>query len=151
MRIERLTCAPEGGKRETAELLLLEAGAGVTGDRRSAKDGTVSLLSGEAEQEIARMGGLCSARFMANLITHGLDYAALVSGDRLTVGVCELEITRVGKRCFEECVLAQSGERCPLTKNCAFARVLRGGELRAGDEIIKPADSRNTENLTGAG
>jgi hypothetical protein len=137
MRIERLTCAPEGGKREIVEFLLLIADAGVAGDRRSAKDGTVSLLSGEAEQEIARMGGLCSARFMANFITRGLDYAALTAGDRLTVGPAELEITRMGKRCFEECVLITAGEKCPLIENCAFARVLRGGEVRAGDEIIQ--------------
>jgi hypothetical protein len=135
MRIERLTYAPKGGKRRAAASLLLETGLGVAGDRRSAKDGSVSLLSGEAEEEITRLGGLCAARYMANLVTRGLDYTALTEGYMLAIGEAELEITRIGKPCFKECSLVRSGERCPLAKNCAFARVLRGGEIRTGDEI----------------
>ena len=138
MQIERLTIAPEGGERRPADALLLDPRLGAVGDRRSERDGLVSLLSGEAEEEIARLGGVCAARFMANIVTHGLDYAALSVGDRLFTGQAELEITRIGKRCFEECALARSGETCPLPKHCAFACVLRGGEIRPGDRIRIP-------------
>jgi hypothetical protein len=135
MQTERLTIAQEDGERRAAPSLALDPLRGVVGDRRSAKDGLVSLLSGEAEKEIRSLGGLCTARFMANLVTSDLTYQTLSAGAILSIGDCELEIVRVGKPCFEACALARSGGICPLPKSCAFARVLRGGIVRAGDEI----------------
>jgi MOSC domain-containing protein YiiM len=135
MRAERLTLAPTGGVRRTADVLILDVQNGVTGDRRSARDGSVSLLSSEAEEEIRGLGGLCTERFLANIVTRGLDYAVLEAGVRMTVGNCELEIVRVGKGCYEVCALRQNGETCPLPKSCAFARVVRGGRIHPDDEI----------------
>ncbi|MEA4913582.1 MAG: MOSC domain-containing protein [Christensenella sp.] len=135
MRTQRLTRARKSAPRETVELLLLDGRLGVIGDDKSAKDGSVSLLSGEAEERIADLGGLCTGKFSANIVTNGLDYALLLTGMRLEIGSCELEITRVGKSCYEACAIVQAGETCPLPKNCAFARVLSGGEIRTNDEI----------------
>ena len=135
MRTHRLTIAPEMAARETVDSLLLDERLGVIGDCKSARDGSVSLLSSEAEAEIRNLGGLCTGKFAANIVTHGLDYARLAPGTRLTIGSCELEITRVGKPCYEACILAQSGETCPLPKSCAFARVVRGGEIQSQDDI----------------
>ena len=136
MRTQRLTRAPEGVSRETVESLLLDERIGVIGDHRSAKDGSVSLLSGEAEESIRSLGGLCTGKFAANIVTEGLDYARLAAGTRLMIGFCALEITRAGKPCYETCEIAQSGETCPLPKNCAFARVLRGGEIHTQNQIL---------------
>ena len=135
MIAERLTRAPETGGRVVVDSLVLNEQFGVAGDSKSAKDGSVSLLSGEAEAGIRQTGGLCTARFAANILTSGLDYARLSAGSRLTIGPAELEITRVGKPCYEVCALNRSGETCALPTNCAFARVLRGGEICAGDEL----------------
>lgn len=135
MRAERLTRAPEGGVRVDATSLLLDARCGVVGDCKSARDGSVTLLSGEAEAQIRNLGGLCTGKFAANIVTSGLDYALLREGSRLDIGTCELEITRVGKPCYEDCTLSQSGETCPLPKSCAFARILCGGELGQFDAI----------------
>ena len=135
MRTQRLTRAPEGAPRETVESLLLDEHLGVIGDLRSAKDGSVSLLSGEAEERIRTLGGLCTAKFAANIVTAELDYAELAAGTVLSIGSAMLEITRVGKPCYEACEIAQSGESCELPKNCAFARVLCGGEIRTNEEI----------------
>ncbi len=137
MRAERLTRAPEDGGRVDEEVLTLDEHLGVINDRKSAKDGSLSLLSGEAEESIRAAGGLCTGRFAANILTSGLDYASLRAGSRLTIGEAELEITRVGKPCFGECALFQQGERCPLPTSCAFARVLRGGTVRTLDEITR--------------
>lgn len=134
MRIQRLTRA-EDGARACVDSLLLNERLGVVGDDKSAKDGSVSLLSGEAEERIRGFGGLCTAKFAANLVTAGLDYAALAAGTRLSAGEAELMITRVGKPCYEACALAKGGEPCPLPQNCAFARVVRGGAVRIHDEM----------------
>ncbi len=141
MRAERLTIAPDNGARKTVESLALDPRSGVAGDYRSARDGSVSLLSGEAAEEIASLGGLCTGRFMANIITRGLDYAVLETGVRLTIGACELEIDRVGKPCYEICTLVKNGERCPLPVNCAFARIIRGGNIYSNDEIVFASNS----------
>jgi len=144
MRTQRLTRAPQGAPRETVESLVLDEQLGVIGDVRSAKDGSVSLLSGETEERIRSLGGLCTAKFAANIVTEGLDYAELATGTRLVIGSAILEITRVGKPCYETCAIAQSGETCPLPKNCAFARVLRGGEIHKHGTILIENASDNT-------
>ena len=144
MRTERLTIRPEGGARETAQTLTLDPAFGVMGDCKSAKDGQLSLASAEAERAARASGGLCAARFAANVSTSGLDYAILFAGTRLRIGSCEVEIVRVGKRCFDECPLVQAQTRCPLPKSCAFARVTRGGTVTAGD-AIRLMDTESTE------
>ena len=135
MRAERLTRAPLEGGRIDEDSLTLDEHLGVLGDRRSAKDGSVSLLSSEAEGRIRAAGGLCSNRFSANIVTSTLDYASLCEGARLRVGETELVISRIGKPCFEECALFEQKHPCPLPANCAFARVLRGGAIQRFDEI----------------
>jgi MOSC domain-containing protein YiiM len=136
MRTHRLTRAPKDAPRESVDSLILDERLGVVGDCKSEKDGSVSLLAREAEEQIRDLGGFCTAKFAANIVTDGLDFSQLSVGSRLAIGTIEIEITRVGKPCYEACAIAQSGETCPLPKNCAFARVLRGGELRISDEIF---------------
>ena len=147
MRTQRLTRAPQGAPRETVESLVLDEHLGVIGDHKSAKDGSVSLLSGEAEERIHTLGGLCTAKFAANIVTEELDYAELAPGMMLTIGSALLEITRVGKPCYEACAIAQSGESCELPKNCAFARVLRGGEIHTHDTILIENASDHTHQI----
>ena len=57
MRAERLTRAPLEGGRTDEPSLALDERLGVLDDRKSAKDGSVSLLSGEAEETIRAVGG----------------------------------------------------------------------------------------------
>ena len=136
MRTHRLTRALKDAPRETVDTLTLDEQLGVVGDHRSEKDGSVSLLSRETEEQIRDLGGLCTARFAANIVTEGVKYTDLRVGTRLTAGKCELVLTRVGKPCYEECAIAQTGETCPLPQNCAFARVTRDGEIQTHDEIL---------------
>jgi MOSC domain-containing protein YiiM len=145
MRTHRLTRAPKDAPRETVENLTLDERLGVVGDHKSEKDGSVSLLSAEAEEHIRGLGGLCTAKFAANIVTDGLDFSRLLTGTRLIVGGCELELTRVGKPCYEECAILQRGETCPIPRNCAFARVTRGGEIHTNDEI-NPKDTSDSSD-----
>lgn len=135
MRAHRLTRAPKDAPRETVDTLTLDEHLGVVGDHKSEKDGSVTLFSREAEERVRDLGGLCTAKFAANIITDGLDFSRLIKGTRLIVGGCELILTRVGKPCYEDCAILQRGETCPIPQNCAFARVVRGGEVQTNDEI----------------
>lgn len=92
----------------------------------------LSLADGAALLEARKLPGLCTQRFNAELITEGLDYKTLASGSRLAIGDAELEISAVGKRCYDECVIHQAGEVCPLPSHCAFARVISSGYIRTG-------------------
>jgi len=135
MRTHRLTCAPKDAPRETVDTLTLVESFGVVGDHRSEKDGSVTLFSREAEERVRDLDGLCTAKFSANIITDGLDFSRLTAGARLNIGTCELALTRVGKPCYEDCDITQRGETCPIPQNCAFARVVHGGEIQTNDEI----------------
>ena len=135
MRTHRLTRAPKDAPREIVNSLQLDERLGVVGDHKSEKDGSVSLLSREAEEKIRDLGGLCTAKFAANIVTDGLDFSRLTVGTRLNVGACELTLTRVGKPCYKNCDIAKRGETCLIPQNCAFARVTRGGEIQNNDNI----------------
>ena len=135
MRTYRLTRAPKDAPRETVNSLQLDERLGVVGDHKSEKDGSVSLLSREAEEKIRDLGGLCTAKFAANIVTDGLDFSRLTVGTRLDVGACELTLTRIGKPCYEDCDIIKRGETCPIPQNCAFARVTCGGEIQNNDNI----------------
>ncbi len=97
----------------------------------------ICLADGKALQDARSYHGLCTQKFNADLITEGVEYAALPAGRRLFIGDAVLEITAAGKRCFDECFLRQAGETCPLPKNCAFAHVVSGGTVRIGMNLDK--------------
>ncbi|MGO1468417.1 MAG: MOSC domain-containing protein [Tissierella sp.] len=84
------------------------------------------------EEEIE---GLCLFRFYENITIEGLDAKNLTIGDRLQVGEVTLEVTSIGKRCFEECKLIQSGEVCELFMNVVFTKSIKGGFVRIEDKV----------------
>lgn len=93
----------------------------------------LSLASVEALEEVSGLDGLCVKKFMADLVTQGVDYGELSPGTRLQAGEAVFEICTVGKRCFPECSLEQ--KPCALAGGCAFAQVKEEGSVRIGDEI----------------
>ena len=124
--------------RRALDSCVLRADYGIEGDRFAGPgERQVSLFSAKAKQllEQSEQGGLCFKRFGGNFLTQGLDFYELAVGDKLQMGQAVIEITQVGKECFEECSLFLSGAHCPLTVGCAFGKVMQGGEVHAGDEI----------------
>lgn len=121
---------------ETACVRLL-AGRGIEGDR-FARGGEAQVTAAEASAaKWARDhpgAGLCCQKFKANVELEGLRFADLLPGDRLFQGEAALEITR-RKECFPECVLARRNGLCPLCQGVLFLKVLRSGELHAGQTV----------------
>jgi MOSC domain-containing protein YiiM len=97
----------------------------------------VSLLQ---ESDIAGMRGqgfeLAPGAFGENLVIDGLDWGKLEVGVCLQLGQAVLEITQIGKECHNRCAIYEQAGDCIMPRSGVFARVLRGGEVRPGTQVM---------------
>lgn len=113
---------------------------GVQGDAHSGPwHRQVSLLgtesfakfSQEAKREIA------FGEFAENITTEGIVLYETTPLDRLEIGDVELEITQIGKKCHGAgCAIYNEVGNCVMPKEGIFARVLKHGVIKTGDEVI---------------
>ena len=97
----------------------------------------VSLLSYEKIEEFrARGAAVEDGAFGENLVVSGIDFRALPVGTRFACGEAELELTQIGKECHNGCAIYKTMGDCIMPREGVFARVLRGGTISAGDELI---------------
>ena len=54
----------------------------------------------------------------------------------MVIGDTEFEITQIGKECHQKCAIFHQVGDCVMPREGIFARVIMGGVIRAGDEII---------------
>jgi len=134
--------AAKGEKKEPIPVALLEPDRGIAGDAHAGSERQVSLLAVESIEEMRRLGlELSPGAFAENLTTAGLIIHALPIGTRLEVGeTVILEITQIGKQCHDRCRIFEQVGRCVMPTQGVFARVVRGGEVRAGDTITVISD-----------
>ena len=138
MKIETLRTKTENGETNVSSLNLI-AGLGVEGDKK-AKGGDRQLTLADESNLIAYRAdgtGLCVRRFMPNIATSGIDYNNLTVGSQLKIGDTVIEISSTEKKCFDECKFVQNDSHCEIKHNCAFAKIIVGGTIKAGDEIIE--------------
>ncbi len=117
----------------------LRADFGLVGDAHAGSGPRqVSLLALESIQELRSAGAEVSpGDFAENLTVEGLDLSALTVGCRLRIGsAVELEVTQLGKRCHGRCRIFEKLGDCIMPKQGVFARVVTGGQIAAGDEIV---------------
>ncbi len=99
----------------------------------------VSLLSCEKIEEFRRRGGdanLGPGAFGENLIVEGPDLRTLPVGARITVGSeAILELTQIGKECHGHCEIYKRVGDCIMPREGVFARVIRGGQIKKGDQV----------------
>ena len=50
-------------------------------------------------------------------------------------GEAVLELTQIGKECHNHCAIFRRMGDCIMPREGVFARVIRGGRVRTGDEI----------------
>ncbi len=61
---------------------------------------------------------------------------ALKIGDRLRLGQSAvIEISKIGKDCHKYCAIYYKIGDCIMPREGIFAKVLKGGEVAAGDDI----------------
>ncbi|MFO7711625.1 MAG: MOSC domain-containing protein [Dehalococcoidia bacterium] len=97
----------------------------------------LSLLATESIDKMRGLGlELNPGDFAENLTTEGLELASLPVGTRIAIGTdVRLEVTQIGKECHRGCAIYKQIGKCIMPKEGIFARVLRGGAVRAGDDI----------------
>ncbi|MEA1928061.1 MAG: MOSC domain-containing protein [Candidatus Auribacterota bacterium] len=138
-RIKEIMISREKGKpRESIREGFLDIDFGLRGDIKGGPGKMQVVLFGV--EGIARLSdspeeGLCFKRFFPTITTAEIDLFRSSVGNKLKIGESILEITRIGKRCFPECVLVQAGTPCIMPREVVYTRVVRAGTVRVGDEI----------------
>lgn len=110
---------------------------GIAGDAHAGKwHRQVSLLSYDKIEEFrARGAEVEDGAFGENLVVEGIDFRSLPVGTRLCCGEVILEMTQIGKECHHGCQIYQKMGDCIMPREGVFARVIRGGKIRIGDEM----------------
>jgi MOSC domain-containing protein YiiM len=65
-----------------------------------------------------------------------LELHTLPVGTRLRLGDCEVELTQIGKECHRHCRIYRQVGRCIMPVEGIFAKVLKGGTVKAGDRAV---------------
>ncbi|MDS1029977.1 MOSC domain-containing protein [Bacillota bacterium LX-D] len=97
----------------------------------------VSFLGKESIDKMKDLGldGFCTGKFAENITTEGINLYQLPVGTRLQVGETEMEVSQIGKECHKGCAIREQVGECIMPKEGIFARVIKSGKVRTGDEI----------------
>ena len=127
----------KGERKTPVAAVELREEHGIVGDAHAGPwHRQVSLLARESIDKMRALGlDVTTGDFAENLTTEGVDLLALPIGTRLSVGAAELEVTQIGKECHTRCAIYHQAGDCVMPKEGIFARVLRGGIVRPGDEV----------------
>ena len=127
----------KGVVKKPVDEVVLREGVGVEGDAHSGPWHRQVSLLGMESIEIMRGQGLDvgPGDFAENITTQGLVLYELPVGTRLKVGPALLEVTQIGKKCHTGCAIFQQVGKCIMPTQGIFARVLKGGVVRAGDKV----------------
>lgn len=131
------TSAEKGVRKQSVDSIELEVGTGVVGDAHSgAWHRQVSLLPDEAVDELRQvLPNLKAGDFAENILTRGLDLKSLPVGTVISAGEALLAVTQIGKKCHNDCEIKRLVGKCAMPSEGIFAVVIRGGEVRPGDEV----------------
>ncbi len=123
-------------KKEVASARLIE-NYGIENDAHAGDwHRQVSLLSVEKIEEFRSRGAeVCFGAFGENLIVKGFDLGTIPVGTKLAVGEAVLKVTQIGKDCHNHCEIYKRMGDCIMPREGIFAEVLKGGNIRPGDEI----------------
>lgn len=98
----------------------------------------VSLLGKESIEKFESVLGrkIEYGEFAENITTEGITLYKTKPGDMLYIGDVKLEITQIGKKCHGDgCEIFSKVGQCVMPKEGIFAKVLKTGNIKAGDEV----------------
>ncbi|HAE61241.1 MAG TPA: hypothetical protein DCG38_02740 [Eubacteriaceae bacterium] len=130
----------KGEKPFQVEEVVLIKGRGIKGDVFLGEDEKrqIAIMESKARLDNSdKSDGFCLMRFSENISVEDFDVSSLRAGDEIKVGCAEIKVTFVGKKCYTECPVFKREGNCGLWKKAAFAKVLKGGIVKTGDELHK--------------
>ena len=140
MRIASIASSPRKGTRKTTiKEAILIPDHGLKGDGHA---GTwhrqVSFLASESIDRAREKGlDVTFGDFAENIATTGIDWQKIPLGARLMLGESALvEVTQIGKECHTRCAIYYLAGDCIMPREGIFAKVVHGGRIRSGDQII---------------
>lgn len=140
MGIVKGICISEkkGTQKHTVPQCTLVENWGLENDAHGGKwHRQVSLLSYEKIEEFRAKGAEVEfGAFGENLIVDGFDFRSLPVGTRFTCGDVLLEMTQIGKECHSHCEIYKIMGDCIMPREGVFAKVLQGGVIKEGDELV---------------
>lgn len=127
----------KGTPKENVGSGMLVEGFGLEGDAHGGNwHRQISLLSGDKIDEFRKKIWVEYGAFGENLVVDGLDFRNLPVGSRFGTGDAVLEMTQIGKECHSDCIIRQKTGDCIMPREGVFARVLKGGKVSVGDELV---------------
>ena len=130
--------AEKGVQKQPVPSVTLVADHGIEADAHAGPwHRQVSLLADESIAKMrARGADVGPGAFGENLTTEGLVVHELPVGARLRVAGTLLEVTQIGKVCHDRCAIFNQVGDCVMPREGIFVRVLEGGGVKPGDEIV---------------
>ncbi|MDR3343014.1 MAG: MOSC domain-containing protein [Treponema sp.] len=130
--------AKKGTAKSCVEKAEVRVDFGIVGDAHAGNwHRQVSLLSAETIAAFRAKGAdVQPGAFGENLIIEGVDLKQAPVGTRFRLGDVLLEVTQIGKECHSHCAIYRVMGDCIMPREGLFAKVLQGGAVGIGDELI---------------
>jgi len=129
----------KGTKKEPITDGILKEDYGLIGDAHAdcCTHRQVSLLAIESINNMRSLGfDVGPGDFAENLTCEGIDLVSLPVGTHTSIGKeVTLEIAQIGKECHTGCAIYRQIGKCIMPKEGVFAKILKGGLVKAGDTI----------------
>ena len=137
----------KGSKKHCVKIAVLKEDFGIINDAHAGSKRQVSLLAEESIEKMKARGlNLNFGDFAENIVTSGIDLMNLPVAAKIKIGRnALLEITQIGKECLNKCAIYYSAGDCIMPKEGVFAKVLKGGIIKAGDKLEAIKDAKRTE------
>ncbi|MFQ5498307.1 MAG: MOSC domain-containing protein [Candidatus Zixiibacteriota bacterium] len=137
-RLHKISISEQKGeKKGNIDVATLTHDYGIVGDAHAGSARQVSLLPFESFAKTRNdVIDIKPGDFAENFTTTGIDLSKAEIGQRLRIGqTISLEITQIGKECHHGCYIREVVGDCIMPREGLFARVVNGGQCKAGDSI----------------
>ncbi|MBL7048443.1 MAG: MOSC domain-containing protein [Nitrospira sp.] len=130
----------KGVRKKPVDSVIVREDFGIENDAHASGEWhrQVSLLALESIRKMQEKGlKVGPGDFAENITTEGIDLVSLPLGTKITIGKdIEAEVTQIGKVCHNPCAIYHQAGDCVMPKEGIFVKVIKGGTMQSGDEIV---------------